>query len=422
MSVALPLFGFAAFNDVTLTTDTVLSVGGVTLNVSGANSIVQSITVGASNFSAVLQPGSVISVSSAAGKVLATDAPAVNISGSECTAAGVSRLTLSVPSDATAAVTVVVTPGSSTCSGGATSSTGASGAPGGGTGGGGGGGGSTVTPATPATPAVPAIPAVPAVPGVAPATPAVPAVPAYIFTRPIAAGVSSSDVKALQRILNGDPDTLIASSGAGSPGKETNYFGPATKKAIQKFQQKHGLAEPGDEGYGTVGPKTRAKLNEIAGRASQTPAATSAVTVPSSVSPVPITALISRSLAKGVSHADVRVLQQILNNDPDTQVSTNGAGSPGSETTLFGSATVLAVQKFQVKYGIAKPGDDGYGTVGPRTRAKLNELSRGSAPAPTVSPSPAPAQTSTNTADVAKQLDDSLKLLQALQAQLKALK
>lgn len=43
-------------------------------------------------------------------------------------------------------------------------------------------------------------------------------------------------------------------------------------------------------------------------------------------------------------------------------------------TGYFGALTQQAVQKFQVKYGIASPGQAGYGRVGPNTRAKLNAL------------------------------------------------
>jgi peptidoglycan hydrolase-like protein with peptidoglycan-binding domain len=64
-------------------------------------------------------------------------------------------------------------------------------------------------------------------------------------------------------MLNADPDTQVAKSGAGSPGSETTYFGSATKKAIQKFQVKYGITFPGKSDYGVFGPKTKAKLNEI---------------------------------------------------------------------------------------------------------------------------------------------------------------
>ncbi|MEK7126074.1 MAG: hypothetical protein AAB835_01115, partial [Patescibacteria group bacterium] len=53
-----PALAFAAADDVTLTTDTVLSVGGITLNVSGSSATVESITVNASDFSVTLSSGS----------------------------------------------------------------------------------------------------------------------------------------------------------------------------------------------------------------------------------------------------------------------------------------------------------------------------------------------------------------------------
>jgi hypothetical protein len=43
----------------------------------------------------------------------------------------------------------------------------------------------------------------------------------------------------------------------------TGYFGPATAKAVGLFQQKYNLSTPGSSSYGFVGPKTRAKLNEL---------------------------------------------------------------------------------------------------------------------------------------------------------------
>ena len=177
-------------------------------------------------------------------------------------------------------------------------------------------------------------------------------------------------------MLNSDPDTQIAASGAGSPGQETNYFGSATKKAVQKFQVKYGIASSGDEkttGFGLVGPKTMAKLQEVFSQpAAPTPTAPT-VAQPSPVA-VSVSPVFTKGLEKGMSGSDVKRLQQLLNSDSDTKIAESGIGSFGNETEYFGSLTEKAVQKFQTKYNIAKSGDSGYGYVGPKTRAKLNEV------------------------------------------------
>ena len=65
-------------------------------------------------------------------------------------------------------------------------------------------------------------------------------------------------------MLNKDPETRVAASGVGSPGNEGAYFGPATERAVKKFQAKYNIASEGNPGYGYVGPATRAKLSNLA--------------------------------------------------------------------------------------------------------------------------------------------------------------
>ena len=82
---------------------------------------------------------------------------------------------------------------------------------------------------------------------------------------------------------------------------------------------------------------------------------------------------ITQNLKIGMSSSEVRTLQQMLN-AAGFQVSTTGPGSPGNETSLFGSMTKVAVQKFQcAKLSVCSGSESttGYGRVGPVTRAKL---------------------------------------------------
>ncbi len=94
----------------------------------------------------------------------------------------------------------------------------------------------------------------------------------------------------------------------------------------------------------------------------------------SSFSGIPSGFTFQNNLAFGMDKIDVKYLQIVLNSNADTKIALTGAGSPGYETTRFGSATLAAVKKFQTKYGIVGSTSSAYGLVGPATRAKLNSL------------------------------------------------
>lgn len=85
-----------------------------------------------------------------------------------------------------------------------------------------------------------------------------------------------------------------------------------------------------------------------------------------------------RDLKSGMTGADIKMLQQFLNSNADTQITATGPGSQGSETERFGSLTAKAVSRFQEKYrsDILDPLylSSGTGRVGAATRVKLNDL------------------------------------------------
>ena len=81
----------------------------------------------------------------------------------------------------------------------------------------------------------------------------------YVFTANLKAGMRNAEVRNLQKVLNAYPQTMVAASGAGSTGMETDYFGAATKAAVIKFQSINGVTPTS----GNVFSLTRAVLNQV---------------------------------------------------------------------------------------------------------------------------------------------------------------
>lgn len=309
----------AAYNDVTLTTDAVISINSISLTVSGSSASIESIVVGSDNFVVTLQPSSTMTVTSADNKDFSTNAGSTHVTE---TCSGSSGSTLALTSTSLSNVDILVRVSSDTCVNSTVSSAPAS------SGGGGGGGGGSSSVSAPgiitttsrlqivrpdgtieyldegATTAKTIktstrIPSssitqgqIDSIIGLLKAFNAEQSIidnvmtslqrdsssastlnssgvsgVSTMFTKGLSRGASNSDVKRLQQLLNSDTDTRIAENGAGSAGNETNFFGLMTEKAVQKFQMKHGVVSgPSDAGYGYVGPKTRAKLTEVFGQ------------------------------------------------------------------------------------------------------------------------------------------------------------
>ena len=347
-----PALAFAAL-DVTMSESSVISVGGYNLVVSGTANF-DSIEVGASSFSIQLSAGSTFTVASADRKAF-TVSPTQYTTGQTCNASQ-SLVTVAMTAGGTA-TTVTITPSSDTCAG-------ASGS------GGGGGGASTRTVTSSSSSAASAtassastasviIAASPASTVASPSSAARAVSP--VFNKNLSRGSKGEDVSNLQRLLAQDktvyPEGLV-----------TGVFGPMTEKAVKKFQAKYGLPQ-----VGIVGPATREILQIVASvspsAAVETPSQSSPATtqsassVPSSVS----AGTINKRLVKGMKNDQVSTLQNWLSQDKDIYPDAIVSG-------YFGSLTEKAVQKFQEKYGIAAPGEEGYGAVGPKTRAKLSEI------------------------------------------------
>jgi len=150
------------------------------------------------------------------------------------------------------------------------------------------------------------------------------------ITRDLTIGSTGDDVKSLQQYLN-DSGYTVASSGVGSKGNETSYFGNATQAALKKFQTANGISETG------VGTKTRALLAGLVG--------TTTSTVQSSSSDVASQITVLRTL--------IAQLQAKL----DTLLA-----STGSTTTTTTSSDTVTPYISSIK--VADGGDSGYMDTG----------------------------------------------------------
>lgn len=257
----LPATALAAYNDVNLDSNAVLQVGGYTLDIFGPTAAIQSLMVNDNGtLSVILASGSSIAISSPSLNQLSSDVTS-DIVSNTCTGF-VSSLQLSYSGAGT--VTNTITPTSTICSGSGSSGSNSS------------------------TPIAQVVSVTSSGGSVSPAALALILVPsasttAYLnslkmpdcppdyictpvttiasttttfFTRNLTIGSSGVDVRALQQYLN-DNGFALATSGVGSPGRETTYFGPLTKMGLAKFQMANSISPA----VGYFGPITRRFIN-----------------------------------------------------------------------------------------------------------------------------------------------------------------
>ena len=88
----------------------------------------------------------------------------------------------------------------------------------------------------------------------------------FVFNETLRPQMTHSDIKELQKFLNNNGFVLDV-FGAGSPGNETNYFGPKTQNALIRFQETYSeeiLSPIGlTKGTGIFGPMTRGFVNDL---------------------------------------------------------------------------------------------------------------------------------------------------------------
>ena len=180
-------------------------------------------------------------------------------------------------------------------------------------------------------------------------------IPNPLFRRSLSLGMQGDDVRALQQILIQDGFLSAAPTG---------FYGPLTTRAVEQFQAQYSIVSSGSSfttGYGSIGPRTLAKLNLLYATTTPTTTSTSGTTTSNSFQHV---------LYPGLRSSEVTALQQFLAGDPSIY-------PEGLITGFYGPLTTRAVERFQTKYGIISSGSPlttGYGLVGPKTRARLSTL------------------------------------------------
>lgn len=159
------------------------------------------------------------------------------------------------------------------------------------------------------------------------------------FVRALRVGMYGADVRALQIVLNSDIETRITASGAGSPGNETDYFGPATKRALVKFQEKYReeVLTPSGliSGTGFFGEKTRAKAKFIF--LSVFPAKSISLAVTSKDANTTTTAIAApKTEARAMPEGSVFIaFPSRYSGKPGTDITISGYGFTATDNTVY---------------------------------------------------------------------------------------
>jgi trimeric autotransporter adhesin len=154
-------------------------------------------------------------------------------------------------------------------------------------------------------------------------------------------GSSGVDVMNLQKVLNMYPQTQVASSGAGSPGMETTYFGGLTRTAVNKFHALHlvelGISAP----TGNVFAGTRGLLNQVCTGAGTGTGLPAGCTSTSGYSPVTGQSC-GTSVPGGTTSGPISAM--LSASQPTGMIVDGQAGARLADITFTGNGTVTSVQ------------------------------------------------------------------------------
>ena len=167
--------------------------------------------------------------------------------------------------------------------------------------------------------------------------------------------------------------------------------------------------DPWMDSFGCWGSATKAQLQVLG---------TSTVALDT-----PTTSSVPLGLSFGMISQSVLQLQQTLNKIGFV-VSSTGPGSPGLETTKFGSLTRDAVRRFQCAKNITCSGDEsttGYGLVDSRTSAALLAAVGGTTTQVTIGGTASPTTATSTTTDKAAQIAQVESQIASLTGQLEVL-